>query len=64
MIPLQPFMNQLGGGYYPTNRAMVYTRTLFACDLSKPVFPGSMGSDATTPAPFFGHVKSVQTCQN
>jgi hypothetical protein len=28
MIPLQPFMNQFGGGYHPAEKAMVYTRTL------------------------------------
>jgi hypothetical protein len=36
MVPLQPFMNQLGGGYYPTVRAMVYTRTLVGPQSLKP----------------------------
>jgi hypothetical protein len=28
MVPIKPFMNQFGAGYYPTGRSMVYTRTM------------------------------------
>jgi hypothetical protein len=53
MIPLQPFMNQLGGGYYPTGQGHgIYQNPGLACDLSKPVFLGSMGSTPQPRLPF------------
>jgi hypothetical protein len=53
MMPLQPFMNQLGGGYYPTRTGpWCIPEPFLAHDLSKPVFPRSMVSDATPRLPF------------
>jgi len=58
MIPLRPFMNQLGGGYYPTGQSHGVYQNPSSLVISKNQYlPRAMVVDATTMAPFSGHIK-------
>jgi hypothetical protein len=61
MVPLQPFMNQLGGGYYPTGQGHgIYQNPGFSAISQTQYFPGAWAQMPQPQTPFSGHAKSAR----